>query len=72
MSNINHAENVTTTGSGRRQTSVFDLRIRDDKKDQESKSSAPVSRAANYVTPGTIVTKEMGFMRLTFMRLCVY
>lgn len=48
---------------GRRITSVFDLRIRDEKKESEGKANAPVSRAANYVTPGTIVTKEMGFMR---------
>lgn len=50
----------------RRVTSVFDLRIRDDKTKDERKNSNPATRAANYVTPGTIVTKEMGFMRYLF------
>jgi len=46
----------------RRPSAVFDLRIRDDKSKEDGRSST-VSRAANYVTPGTVVTKEVGFMR---------
>jgi hypothetical protein len=43
----------------------FDLRIRDVEKEARSVASGKAAHLApqNFVTPGTIITQEVGFMR---------
>jgi hypothetical protein len=43
----------------------FDLRIRDVEKEARSVASGKAAHLApqNFVTPGTIITREVGFMR---------